>query len=63
VYTFPAIAGADWVVVDTKHPFVFDKPNAAQHQQALAKLVLDKDYLNVFAKDGVYVFKRVAPKP
>ncbi len=63
VYTFPAIAGADWVVVDTKHPFVFDKPNAALHQQALGKLVLDKDYLNVYAKDGVYVFKRVGPKP
>ncbi len=62
VYTFPAIAGADWVVVDTKHPFVFDKPDAAQHQQALGRLVLDKDYLNVFAKDGVYVFKRVGPK-
>ena len=62
VYTFPAIAGADWVVVDTRHPFVFDKPDAAQHQQALGRLVLDKGYLNVFAKDGVYVFKRVGPK-
>jgi uncharacterized membrane protein len=62
VYTFPAIAGADWVVVDVRHPFVFDKPNAAQHQQALARLVLDRNYLNVYAKDGVYVFKRVGPK-
>jgi uncharacterized membrane protein len=62
VYTFPYYAGADWVVVDEKHAFVFDQPNVRLHQQALGRLVLDKDYLNVFAKDGVYVFKRVRPK-
>ena len=29
---------------------------------ALGRLVLDRNYLNVYAKDGVYVFKRVGPK-
>jgi len=62
VYTFPYYAGAGWVVVDTMHPFVFDRPNVQLHQQALGRLVLDKNYLNVYAKDGVYVFKRVGPK-
>jgi hypothetical protein len=33
------------------------------HQLALGKLMLDSRFMSVFAKDGVYVFKRVAPDP
>ncbi len=62
VYTFPAIAGADWIALDTKHPSVLDKTNAGLYQLAFGKLVLNKDYLNVYAKDGVFVFRRVGAK-
>jgi uncharacterized membrane protein len=62
-YVFPYFAGADWVLVDEKHPFFFDKEDEKMHQLALGKLVLDNRFMSVFAKDGVYVFKRVAPDP
>ena len=60
-YVFPSYAGADWVLVDTRHPFFYDKEDEVQHQIALGKLVLDPSFQNVFAQDGVYVFKRVTP--
>jgi hypothetical protein len=60
-YVFPYFAGADWVVVDVRHPFFYDKENTRMHQLALGRLVLDEHFLSVFAKDGVYVFKRVSP--
>ena len=63
VYVFPYFAGADWVLVDEKHPFFYDKENTQMHQLALGKLVLDNRFVSVYAKDGVYVFKRVAPNP
>ena len=62
-YVFPYFAGADWVLVDVKHPFFYDKEDERMHQLALGKLVLDNRFVSVYAKDGVYVFKRVAPNP
>ncbi|HTX70605.1 MAG TPA: DUF2079 domain-containing protein [Thermoleophilia bacterium] len=58
-YIFPYFAKADWVVVDTRHPFFYDKENKQLHSLALGRLVADPDFRSVFAKDGVYVFKRV----
>ncbi len=58
-YIFPYFAGADWVIVDTKHPFFYDKEDERMHQLALGRLVLDSNFQSVYAKDGVYVFKRV----
>ncbi len=60
-YVFPYFAAADWVVVDTRHPWFYDRENRRLHEQALGRLVLDRSFQNVFAQDGVYVFKRVAP--
>ena len=62
-YVFPYFAGADWVLVDERHPFFYDKEDEQMHQLALGKLVLDNRFVSVYAKDGVYVFKRVAPNP
>ncbi len=62
-YVFPYFAAADWVLVDEKHPFFYDKEDEQMHQLALGKLVLDNRFVSVYAKDGVYVFKRVAPNP
>jgi uncharacterized membrane protein len=62
-FVFPYFAGADWVLVDEKHPFFYDREDEQMHQLALGKLVLDNRFVSVYAKDGVYVFKRVAPDP
>jgi len=62
-FVFPYFAGADWVLVDEKHPFFYDREDARMHRLALGKLVLDDRFVSVYAKDGVYVFKRVAPNP
>ena len=62
-YVFPYFAGADWVLVDERHPFFYDKEDAQMHQLALGKLVLDNRFVSVYARDGVYVFKRIAPDP
>ena len=58
-YIFPYFATADWVVVDTQHPFFYDKENEKMHSLALGRLVMDPNFQSVYAKDGVYVFKRV----
>jgi uncharacterized membrane protein len=58
-YIFPYFAAADWVIVDQKHPFFYDKEDEKMHSLALGRLVLDPNFRSVFAKDGVFVFKRV----
>jgi uncharacterized membrane protein len=58
-FIFPYFATADWVVVDTQHPFFYDKENEKMHSLALGRLVMDPNFQSVYAKDGVYVFKRV----
>jgi len=62
-FVFPYFAGADWVLVDERHPFFYDREDSRLHRLALGKLVLDNRFVSVYAKDGVYVFKRVAPDP
>ncbi len=59
VLTFPAYEGAAYVIVDEKHPAYFDRIDLQRHQNALGKLVLDPRYQSVYARDDVYVFKRV----
>jgi uncharacterized membrane protein len=62
-YVFPYFADADWVVVDERHPFYYDREDTRLHQLALGKLVLDGRFRSVYARDGVYVFRRVAGAP
>ena len=59
VYTFPYIGNAQWVVVDQKNAYVYDRSDPVGHSQALGALVLNQNYQSVFARDGVYVFKRL----
>ena len=63
VYTFPYIGNAQWVIVDQKNQYVYDRFDPVGHSQALGALVLDQNYQSVFARDGVYVFKRVGGAP
>jgi uncharacterized membrane protein len=66
-YIFPYFARADWVIVDTRHPFFYDREDEAKHSLALGRLATDPRFRSVFAKDGVYVFERAgsgdAPVP
>ena len=59
VYVFPYYAKADYVIVDERHPFFYDKEDRRQHELVLGQLVLDDRFQSVFARDGVYVFKRL----
>ena len=58
-YIFPYFAEADWVIVDQRHPFFYDREDEKMHSLALGRLVLDPNFRSVFAKDGVLVFERV----
>lgn len=58
-YVFPYFAEADWVIVDQRHPFFYDKEDERSHSQALGRLVLDNRFQSVYAKDGVFVFRRI----
>lgn len=59
VYTFPDYEGADYVVVDQTRPSVYDRTDRVLYDQALGRLVLDPRYQSVFARDKVFVFKRL----
>jgi uncharacterized membrane protein len=63
IYGFPYIDSADWVIVDQSWPFAFDKVDKVLHDQALGSLVLNQSFVSVYARDNVYVFKRVADVP
>jgi uncharacterized membrane protein len=58
VYVFPYFADAEYVLVDEKHPFFYDREDERLHRLALGRLVLDPRFRSIYAKDGVYVFKR-----
>ena len=60
-YVFPYYDAAEWVLVDERHPFVYDKENQAVHAHALRNLMLDDRFHSVFSMDGVHVFRRTAP--
>jgi len=60
VFVFPEYKGAEYVIVDEKHPGYYDRINAALHQNVLGRLVLDTRYQSVYARDDVYVFKLVS---
>lgn len=60
-YVFPYYDEAEWVLVDERYPFVFDRQSPDAHSQALRDLALDDRFRVVFSRDGVYVFKRDVP--
>jgi hypothetical protein len=51
------------VIVDQSRPFVFDKEDIIKHDEALGRLVLDQGFQSVYARDQVYVFKKVVGGP
>jgi uncharacterized membrane protein len=61
IMTFPTIDEARWVLVDERRPYVADRLNARDHALELAILRARRDFRVVFDRDGVLVFRRVAP--
>jgi len=59
VYTFPYYEGAEWVITDQTRPFIFDRENRLAYDEALARVLFDGRYQSVYARDGVYVFRRI----
>jgi uncharacterized membrane protein len=60
-YVFPYYDAAEWILVDERHPFVYDKEDQVVHAQALRELMLDDRFHSVFSVDGVHVFRRTEP--
>jgi uncharacterized membrane protein len=60
-YVFPYYDAAEWILVDERHPFVYDKEDRVVHAQALRELMLDDRFHSVFSVDGVHVFRRTEP--
>jgi uncharacterized membrane protein len=58
-YVFPCYDRAEWVLVDERHPFVFDKEIPAEHRAAVLALLADPRFERVFSEDQVSVFRRV----
>jgi uncharacterized membrane protein len=61
IMTFPEIDEAEWVLVDERRPYVADRLSAPDHALRLAALRARADFRQVFARDGVLVFRRVGP--
>lgn len=62
VYSFPRIQDAQWVIVDEKRPSLADQAVSwRRFAPYLALLQANPRYRQVFARDGVRVFRRVAP--
>jgi uncharacterized membrane protein len=58
IYTFPTVADAEYVLVDTRRPFVHDLESPRRHVAALRAFRARGDFRPVFARDGVIVFRR-----
>ncbi len=60
IYTFPTIRDAEYVVVDTRRPFVHDVESRPRHAAALRAFLGRPDFARVYSRDGVMVYRRSA---
>ena len=58
VYTFPYVGRAEYVIIDSKHPFVSDALSPGAFQISLSSVIISGHYRSIYARDGVYVFER-----
>lgn len=59
IYTFPVVADARWVIVDSHRPYLADRLSPRTHVFRLMELRARPDMRLVFDEDGVMVFRRV----
>jgi uncharacterized membrane protein len=66
IYSFPMIRDADWVIVDRRDPWLPDLPNLRrgwrpeEYASAVRRLERDPRFRQVFNRDGVLVYRRIA---
>lgn len=58
IHAFPVVADAEWVIVDSKEPFITDRPDPVTHRLRLQALRRDPAFSTVFERDGVVVLRR-----
>jgi uncharacterized membrane protein len=66
VYSFPLRRKAEWVVVDESDPWLTvggERYNAEDYDAELVELADDAAWRRVFDREGVLVYRRVAPDP
>ena len=61
IYTFPVVADARWVIVDSHRPYVADRLDHVRFAPFLEQLRARTDMRLVMDEDGVMVFRRVPP--
>jgi uncharacterized membrane protein len=61
IYTFPVLADARWVIVDSHRPYVADRLDPIRFAPFLERLRARPDMRMVMDEDGVMVFRRVPP--
>lgn len=62
VYSFPVLGAARWVIVDTKRPYVADiMVSFRRFAPYLVQLSVNPRFQRVYARDGVFVYRRVPP--
>jgi hypothetical protein len=59
-YVFPSYEHAEWVLVDRRRPFVFDREQPVAHAAAVRRLEADERFERVYSRDGVAVYRRTA---
>jgi uncharacterized membrane protein len=63
IYSFPYLAGADWVIVDERKPSLGDHNDRAGGLQRIGELKRDPRFRLVSSVDGVLVFRRLDRHP
>jgi hypothetical protein len=58
ILTFPVVDEADWVIVDTRRPYLGDRLLPRAHATRVAALRARPDLRVVFEEDGVLVLRR-----
>ena len=63
IYTYPVISNAQYILVDTSRPFIFDEidQTGVTYSTVLAELIKDTTLKRVFGQDGVFVFEETQP--
>ncbi len=62
ILTFPVIDDAEWVITDSRRPYVGDRLLPASHAARLAALRARPDMTLVHEEDGIVVFRRALPE-
>ncbi|MCB0881607.1 MAG: DUF2079 domain-containing protein [Thermoleophilia bacterium] len=64
IFSYPVVGSARWVIIDMRRPYLADiMVSPAQFAPHALAMRTDPRFRQVFDRDGVMVFRRVAPSP